>query len=108
MTAHGVFRFESGPDIMRIESCFLFQQAHEEFGVANRYSLRSEHGVTSDAKSAEKECGGSVRRKSAHKVGVKVIYYVRRHTMSASAQALHRMGGAKGAGRVKNGSIVNG
>jgi hypothetical protein len=38
MTAHSVFRFESGPEIMRIESCFLFQEAHEEFGVANRYS----------------------------------------------------------------------
>jgi hypothetical protein len=48
-----------------------------------------------------------VRRKSAYKVGVKVIYYVRCQAMSASAKALHRMGGAKGAGRVENESFVN-
>jgi hypothetical protein len=49
-----------------------------------------------------------VRRKSAYKVGVKVIYYVRCQAMSASAKALHRMGGAKGAGRVENESFASG
>jgi hypothetical protein len=64
--AHCIFRFDSRPDIMRVEIWDLLQEAHEEFGVANRYSRRSEH------------CNEAIRarRKSTQKAGVNVIYWV--------------------------------
>jgi hypothetical protein len=61
MTAHGVFRFESGPDIMRTESCFLLQEAHEEFGgrteIPEGVNMVSRQTQKVQRKSAERACG---------------------------------------------------
>jgi len=56
--AHSVFRFDSGLDIMRVESRFFAQKANEESWVTNGYSQGSGHCVV----------GRRVYRKSTQEV----------------------------------------